>query len=78
MKDARPPFLKWIAPAVVAALAVAGGAKLALDGAGPYDRKAFMDCMHNPPVSGIERERLLRMTFEQIENACDCHAGVCR
>ena len=79
MDIARPTPMKWIAPAVVIALfLLAGAANLALDGGPHYDRDAFMECMRDPPVSGVGRDDLMKMTFGQIEGVCDCHAGHCR
>ena len=61
-----------IAAAIIAALAA-----FALDLAGDGDYGEFMKCMHHPPISGVPREKLLRMEFHQIQAVCDCHAGRC-
>ena len=42
-----------------------------------YDRDEFLRCMEDPPISGVERAKLLKMPFWRIEMVCDCHAGAC-
>ena len=79
MDIARPTPMKWIAPAaIISLILLAGAANLALDDDPRYDRDAFIECMRDPPLSGVGRDDLMEMTFGQIENVCDCHAGHCR